>query len=127
MDLRLRLHDVGAAQQQLRRHAGRRLRRQRIAGEQRLARDRSGRTAEQRAHLIFGGDDLLLDLRDRRGRVVQRRLGALDRQLGVDAALEAAPEERFRLGKGLGRIARDLELQIELLQAEVRLRDGADE
>ena len=86
-----------------------------------------GLASEQDADLVLLDDDLLLELRDGGGGAAQGRPGALDRQQRVDPALVAAREQGLGLGERLGGAARDLELEIELLELEVRLRDAADQ
>src|SRR4029450_10080263 len=84
-----------------------------------------GGPAEQDAEGVLGGDDGALVVGDLGRRLGQGRRATLDGQLRADAALELALEQVERLAEGLGGAARDLQLQLELAELEIRLRDSA--
>ena len=81
-----------------------------------------GRPSRMR-ELVLLRDDLALEIGDRGRRARERRLRARGREPGADAADELSLEEIERLLERVARPQRDLELEVELAQLEIGLRD----
>ena len=126
-ELLLRLAEVGPPREERRRQPGRHRRHHRLRVHRRPPRNRRRRLAQQDADLILLGDDVALELRDRRLRFTESALGPRGLEPGRGAELEPILEDVERPLVGVGAVAGDVEPHVELQQLEVGLRQVADQ
>jgi hypothetical protein len=125
--LLLDLAEVRPALEQAGGQPGRHRRDDGLSVHRRAARDRRGRLAEQDADLVLLRDDLLFEFGDVRLGPAQRALGPGGLELGRQPEPQAIQEEVVGALERLGAVARDLELDVQRQQLEVRLGHVADQ